>query len=160
MMRLVLFEDARWRGLRPLTDPLPVPALAFGVSDLARRWLARTRAPLFAIEARRLPLAAWHAAPVPDTSPVAVSAPPRPAGPDTCWHVQVGAPTERARGRQLLAASQSQLLVPMEVVHDHARYKVRSKQCLSRTAAESLRHRAVASGFKGVFLVPTAEPRR
>jgi UDP-N-acetylglucosamine diphosphorylase/glucosamine-1-phosphate N-acetyltransferase len=68
--RLVLFEDARWRDLRPLTDLLPVPGLAFGASDLARRWLARTGAPLFAIEARPRALAAWHAAPVRDTAVV------------------------------------------------------------------------------------------
>ena len=32
---LVLFEDERWPDLGPLTDLLPVPALAFGASDLA-----------------------------------------------------------------------------------------------------------------------------
>ena len=37
--RLVLYEDRHWRVLRPLTDLTPVPALAFGASDLARRWL-------------------------------------------------------------------------------------------------------------------------
>lgn len=70
MTRLVLFEDARWRSLRPLTDLLPVPALAFGASDLARRWIARAGAPLFAIEARAGVMAAWHHAPVPDTAAV------------------------------------------------------------------------------------------
>ncbi len=68
--RVVLFEDARWRDLRPLTDLLPVPALAFGASDLARRLLFRAAAPLFAIEARADALAAWHHAPVPDTATV------------------------------------------------------------------------------------------
>jgi hypothetical protein len=58
---------------------------------------------------------------------------------------------------QLLAASQSQLLVPMEMVHERTHYKVRSKACMDRAAAESLRARAVASGFKGVFLSPTVE---
>jgi UDP-N-acetylglucosamine diphosphorylase/glucosamine-1-phosphate N-acetyltransferase len=71
MRRLVLFEDRYWRDLRPLTDLLPVPALAFGASDLARRWLAISGAPLFAIEARAHALAAWHAAAVPDTASVA-----------------------------------------------------------------------------------------
>jgi len=73
MTRLVLFEDARWRDLRPLTDLLPVPALAFGASDLARRWIARARLPLFGIEARAGLLAAWHHAPVPDTSAIVAS---------------------------------------------------------------------------------------
>ena len=36
--RLVLYEDRHWRTLRPMTDLLPVPALTFGASDLARRW--------------------------------------------------------------------------------------------------------------------------
>jgi UDP-N-acetylglucosamine diphosphorylase/glucosamine-1-phosphate N-acetyltransferase len=70
MRRLVLYEDQHWRALRPLTDLLPVPALAFGASDLARRWLARAGAPLFAIEARAGAMAAWHHAPVPDTAAV------------------------------------------------------------------------------------------
>jgi UDP-N-acetylglucosamine diphosphorylase/glucosamine-1-phosphate N-acetyltransferase len=68
--RVVLFEDRHWRSLRPLTDLLPVPALAFGAGDLARRWLARAGAPLFAIEARERALAAWHHAPVRDTANV------------------------------------------------------------------------------------------
>jgi UDP-N-acetylglucosamine diphosphorylase/glucosamine-1-phosphate N-acetyltransferase len=74
MRRLVVFEDGHWRGLRPLTELLPVPALAFGASDLARRWLATAGLPLFAIEARAAAIAAWHHAPVPDTSAVAADA--------------------------------------------------------------------------------------
>jgi UDP-N-acetylglucosamine diphosphorylase/glucosamine-1-phosphate N-acetyltransferase len=49
---LVLFEDSRWRDLSPLTDLLPVPALAFGGSDLATRWKRAADLPLVAIEAR------------------------------------------------------------------------------------------------------------
>ena len=63
-LRLLLYEDRHWRDLRPLTDLLPVPALAFGASDLARRWLAATGAGLLGIEARRGALAAWSGAPV------------------------------------------------------------------------------------------------
>jgi len=58
--RLVLYEDRHWRSLRPLTDLLPVPALAFGASDLARRWLAHAGLPLQAIEARAAAMACWH----------------------------------------------------------------------------------------------------
>ena len=72
--RVVLFEDRHWRTLRPLTDLLPVPALVFGASDLARRWLARAGAPLLAIEARALALATWHHAPARDTSGVPADA--------------------------------------------------------------------------------------
>jgi UDP-N-acetylglucosamine diphosphorylase/glucosamine-1-phosphate N-acetyltransferase len=58
--RLVLYEDRHWRSLRPLTDLLPVPALAFGASDLARRWLTHSQLPLRAIEARSGAMACWH----------------------------------------------------------------------------------------------------
>ena len=68
--RLILYEDRQWRALRPLTDLLPVPALAFGASDLARRWLRAAGAPLLAIEARAAALACWHAPPPPDPGAV------------------------------------------------------------------------------------------
>ena len=35
---LVLFEDEQWGALAPLTDLVPVPALAFGASTLGSRW--------------------------------------------------------------------------------------------------------------------------
>ncbi|MCC6349775.1 MAG: hypothetical protein IT347_09320 [Candidatus Eisenbacteria bacterium] len=70
MPRLVVFEDGRWRALRPLTDLLPVAALAFGASDVARRWLRAAGLRLFAIEARESAMSVWHDAPVPDTSSV------------------------------------------------------------------------------------------
>ena len=60
---LVVFEDSRWRQLRPLTDLLPVPALRFGASDLLGRWHDSTGLPLAAIEARRVTLSAWRDAP-------------------------------------------------------------------------------------------------
>ena len=72
--RLVLFEDRHWRSLRPLTDLLPVPALAFGAGDLARRWMARAAVPLLAIEARARQVAAWYHAPVRDTATVPADA--------------------------------------------------------------------------------------
>lgn len=40
-MRLVVFEDERWRDLAPLTDLHAVPDLAFGASTLGLRWAAR-----------------------------------------------------------------------------------------------------------------------
>ena len=71
--RLILYEDRHWRSLRPLTDLLPVPALAFGGSDLARRWLALTRLPLASLEARAGAMAGWLSPLVPDTSPPGAS---------------------------------------------------------------------------------------
>ena len=76
-----------------------------------------------------------------------------PSGPDTCRRVQLGAPADRAKGKSLRDAAESLLMVPMIVDREAGRYKVRSRDCLSKTAAESLRERANASGFKGVFLV-------
>jgi len=67
--RLVLYEDRHWRSLRPLTELLPVPALAFGGSDLARRWVDRTGLPLASVEARGGAMAGWAAPPAPDTRP-------------------------------------------------------------------------------------------
>ncbi len=68
--RLITYEDRHWRTLRPLTDTLPVPALTFGASDLARRWIARAGVPLLAIEVRASVLPSWYHAPVRDTSTI------------------------------------------------------------------------------------------
>ena len=58
------------------------------------------------------------------------------------------------------SAARSLLLVPMVIVPEAGRFKVRSGPCLQRVAAEALRDRAVASGFRGVFLVRDPGPRR
>jgi len=55
---LVVFEDERWRALRPLTDVLPVPSLAFGASTLVERWRQTTRPSWLAVSARPAALAA------------------------------------------------------------------------------------------------------
>jgi UDP-N-acetylglucosamine diphosphorylase/glucosamine-1-phosphate N-acetyltransferase len=68
--RLIVYEDRHWRSLRPLTDLLPVPALAFGASGLAQRWVDAARLPLLGIEARAGAMAGWHAPPALETSPV------------------------------------------------------------------------------------------
>ena len=60
---LVLYEDRDWRDLRPLTDVLPVAALAFGASTLGARLASAARLPLLAIEAREGVCRAWHDAP-------------------------------------------------------------------------------------------------
>lgn len=60
---LLLFEDAGWSALRPLTDLLPTPALAFGASTLGARWMTRTRSRLLACEARPGALVVWRPAP-------------------------------------------------------------------------------------------------
>jgi UDP-N-acetylglucosamine diphosphorylase / glucose-1-phosphate thymidylyltransferase / UDP-N-acetylgalactosamine diphosphorylase / glucosamine-1-phosphate N-acetyltransferase / galactosamine-1-phosphate N-acetyltransferase len=62
---LVVFEDSNWRDLRPLTDALPVPALAFGAGTLLQRWRRAAKLPLFGVTARPDVFAAWDA-PEPD----------------------------------------------------------------------------------------------
>lgn len=92
----------------------------------------------------------------PDSSPPA----PSIAEPDTCWRLQVAAPAEREKAVAMQSAAKSLLLVPMVIVREAGRYKVRSEACLPRAAADALRDRAVASGFNGVFLVREVRPRR
>jgi len=60
---LVVFEDERWRELRPLTDLVPVPALAFGASSLAARIAHAAGLPLSGIEARAGAIAACRTLP-------------------------------------------------------------------------------------------------
>jgi UDP-N-acetylglucosamine diphosphorylase/glucosamine-1-phosphate N-acetyltransferase len=72
---LVIVEDASWRELRPLTDLLPVPALAFGASTLWERWRRAAGVPLLAIEARADAMRAWHEAPKPDATRLAAGDP-------------------------------------------------------------------------------------
>lgn len=80
---LVVFEDARWRSLRPLTDLLPVPALRFGAWDLAERWCRASGLPLLAIAARARALAAWREPPKPEAA--------RPDGADEVLAVNASA---------------------------------------------------------------------
>jgi UDP-N-acetylglucosamine diphosphorylase/glucosamine-1-phosphate N-acetyltransferase len=62
--RLILFEDSHWSDLAPLTDVLPVHALAFGASHLAARWIeAMPEARPTAMVGRRLALEAWREIP-------------------------------------------------------------------------------------------------
>lgn len=75
------------------------------------------------------------------------------AAPDTCWRVQVAAPSERDQAETLRQAAQSQLLTPMVVDPEAGRFKVRTRDCLGRAPAEALRRRAVESGFDGAFLL-------
>jgi UDP-N-acetylglucosamine diphosphorylase/glucosamine-1-phosphate N-acetyltransferase len=60
---LVVFEDSNWRDLRPLTDVLPVPALAMGASTLLQRWKRAARLPLLGVTGRPEVIAAWGAPP-------------------------------------------------------------------------------------------------
>lgn len=66
---LVLYEDRHWRDLRPLTDVVPVPALAFGADTLGGRLARAAGLPLLATVARPAALAARGAAGAPPAPP-------------------------------------------------------------------------------------------
>jgi hypothetical protein len=83
---------------------------------------------------------------------------PSPALNDTCWRVQFAAPPERARAEQLRQAAESLLLVPMVVEPEARRFKVRTRGCMDRAAADLMRARALASGFKGAFRLESPKP--
>lgn len=110
-----------------------------------------TSAPLPA----ELPPAAAAVPPAAAVAPGAAAA----AKPDTCWRVQIAAPSDAEQGKAMREAGESQLMVPMAVEHEGGRYKVRSKDCLSRAAADKLRARANDSGFQGAFVVRTPNTR-
>src|SRR5206468_1365373 len=103
----------------------------------------------------------------PAPSPLAVSSPPaRPApgsprgsaASDTCWRVQVGAPTQREKAERLREAAESQLLAPMAIEREKGLFKVRSSSCLDRVAAQRLKERAVAAGFTRAFRFAGRKP--
>jgi hypothetical protein len=78
---------------------------------------------------------------------------PAKSEPDSCWRIQVAAPTEKKEADLKREAATSVLLVPFEIVHEKQRYKVRNTECLTRDAADRLRRRALQSGFTGAFPV-------
>ncbi|MFI5370532.1 MAG: hypothetical protein ACHQ52_03165 [Candidatus Eisenbacteria bacterium] len=97
-------------------------------------------------ERAAMPMDSTGVAVPPESTRVVPVTPPGP-----CWGVQVGAPTERAKAESLREAAQSLLLVPMTIVEEKGRHKVRTTHCLAAAAADSLRRRAVMSGFSGAF---------
>jgi len=92
----------------------------------------------------------------PPGGPPPAGAPPAattPAGPDTCWRLQLAALAEREEAAAKRGAAESQLLVPFTIEVEQGRHKVRSRDCLTRVAGESLRRRALLTGFPDAFLV-------
>ena len=100
---------------------------------------------------------------VADTFPVMPPPPPPSpaparAGPDSCWRIQVAAPTSKPEADLKRQAAESVLLVPFVIDHEKQRYKVRNRDCLTREVADRLRRRAIQSGFEGTF--PVVEVRK
>ena len=102
---------------------------------------------------------ATRAPPPPSSSePTAPAAPARDPN-EPCWRLQVAAPDERAKADSRMEAAQSLLLVPMVIEREKGLWKVRTRDCQSREAADALRRRAIESGFEGAFVVKAAPPR-
>jgi hypothetical protein len=103
-------------------------------------------------------------APVTETSPAtdATGAPTgtttAPADTTACWRVQVAAPDAKEMADSRSEAAQSLLLVPMTITFEKGLYKVRTRDCLARDAADALKQRAEESGFTGAFLLNTSAP--
>jgi outer membrane biosynthesis protein TonB len=128
--------------------PVPVPTPVLGEASAPATPPAPASAP------------ATSPPPAPATPPTPTAAPSSArAAADTCWRVQIAAPLERDKGDAMREMAQSQLVTPMVIDVEAGRYKVRSRDCLPRAAASALRERALASGFKGVFLVAKVTAR-
>jgi hypothetical protein len=69
----------------------------------------------------------------------------------------VGAPleSEKDKADSRLEAAQSVLVAPFVIVPEKGYLKIRSRDCLTREAADALKKRAVESGFSDAFLVDT-----
>jgi len=86
-------------------------------------------------------------------SPPPPPAAEKPAVPDTCWRLQVGAPSAKDEAEKVRKAAASQLLVPFVVEYEKQRYKIRTQDCLDAAGVESMRLRAKLAGFPEAFRV-------
>src|SRR5436190_1937484 len=84
--------------------------------------------------------------------------PEKPAVPDTCWRLQVGAPADKVEAEKVRKAAASQLLVPFVVELEKSRYKIRTQDCLDAAGVESMRGRAKLAGFPEAFRVRGKRP--
>ncbi len=91
--------------------------------------------------------------PAASPAPVTPSAPTTAAHTGDCWRLQVAAPAERPKAESRLAAAQSLLLVPMVIEREKGLFKVRTRDCLTREAADALKKRATDTGFAGSFVL-------
>ncbi|MEQ1833985.1 MAG: hypothetical protein ABL977_13095 [Candidatus Eisenbacteria bacterium] len=97
-------------------------------------------------------------APLPIADPVRPVVPPASAAPgpnEPCWRLQIAAPDESPKAESRRQAGESLLLVPFAVEFQKGLYKVRTRDCMTRAAADALKRRAADSGFEGVFVVDT-----
>ena len=143
----------------PVPGPTPVaaaPVVTMAPPESTSRSTSAAPAPATSAPATSAPPASGAPAAGTAVAPAAGTAAATTSGP--CWRVQVAAPATRAEADSRLAAAQSLLVVNMAIVPEKGLFKVRTADCLTREVAESLRQRAVDSGFDGSFLVDTAAP--
>jgi len=144
-------------GSVPVPAPTPVaaaPVVTFAPPESTSRAAPAAPAATSDAPTTTAPGPAASATP-PPAAPVAAAGTSAPAsGP--CWRVQVAAPATRAEAESRLEAAQSLLVVPMTIVPEKGLFKVRTSECMTREVADSVKRRAVDSGFDGSFLVDTA----
>lgn len=87
--------------------------------------------------------------------PVGTPAPAAPGPHEPCWRLQIAAPEEKLKAESRRSAGESLLLVPFAIEFEKGLYKVRTRDCMTRVAADALKRRAADSGFEGVFVVDT-----
>lgn len=104
------------------------------------------------------PPAASRPGTAPPLSTGAASTPGAAAKPASgeCWRLQVSAPEEKDMAESRQAAAQSLLLVPMVIEFEKGLHKVRTRDCMTREAADAVRKRAEDSGFAGSFVLNSA----
>lgn len=90
--------------------------------------------------------------------PIESAAPATPAALDTCWRIQIAAPETADEAEDKRRAAESLLVTGFLVEKDGPLFKVRSRQCVGRTAALALQGRALASGFAGAFPFALIKP--
>ncbi len=137
--RAAIAADSAAASADAANVPVPAPTTPLGAASQAMP------------PTPELPVVAPPPAPV-APAPIASAA----AGADTCWRVQVGAPSERARGRMLRDASQSLLMAPMTLASDAGRWKVRFETS-ERPAVGVFEARG--SDVTGTFLTSTGDDR-
>ncbi len=152
----------------PVPSPMPVtaaPVVSFAPPESTARVVPLASAPSASAPPAAPPATSAPATSAPMTAaPAAPSAaaattatgttPPPPQGP--CWHVQVAAPATREEAESRLEVAQSLLVVKMAIVPEKGLYKVRTSDCMTREVADSVKRRALDSGFDGSFLVDTS----
>lgn len=87
--------------------------------------------------------------------PVVTPPSPAPSANEPCWRLQVAAPAEKPKAESRRDAAQSLLTVPFTIQFEKGLYKVRTRDCMTRSAVDALKRRAADSGFEGVFVVDT-----